>query len=107
MNNAYQKRTVEFQNRIGAAGVDIAIIQDADSIFYLSAFWGYLGMQVGRPTLLAVPSAGNCAIITPSLEAEMAEKMTWVENILEWSDGVDGSGENACRILLVPKDDTQ
>lgn len=103
MNNAYQKRTVEFQNRIGAAGVDIAIIQDADSIFYLSAFWGYLGMQVGRPTLLAVPSAGNCAIITPSLEAEMAEKMTWVENILEWSDGVDGEWRKCLQNIIGSK----
>jgi len=90
MNNACQKRTLEFQDRIAAAGIDAAIIQDADNIFYLSAFRDYLGMQFGRPTLMLVRSAGDCAIITPGLEAEMARKMTWVENILEWSDGVNG-----------------
>jgi Xaa-Pro dipeptidase len=90
MNTAYQKRTTDLQNRLGAADVDIAIIQDSDSVFYLSAFWGYLGMQFGRPTLLAVPSSGDCVIITPSLEAEMAEKMTWIDTIQQWSDGVDG-----------------
>ncbi|BBO78813.1 peptidase [Desulfosarcina widdelii] len=90
MDNAYRKRTVEFQKRLGEAGVDIAIIQDPDSVFYLSAFWGYLGMQFGRPTVLAVPDAGNCTIVTPSLEAEMAEKMSWIDTICQWSDGIDG-----------------
>lgn len=90
MNNAYEKRTVEFQNRIADAGIDVAIIQDVDNIYYLSAFRDYLGMQFGRPTLMVVHGVGDCAIITPSLEAEMAQKMTWVENIMEWSDGVNG-----------------
>jgi Xaa-Pro aminopeptidase len=103
MNNAYKKRTVEFQHRIAAAGIDIAIIQDADSIYYLSAFWGYLGMQFGRPTLLAVPSADDCVIITPSLEAEMAQKMTWIENILEWSDGVNGEWRKCLKTIIGSK----
>jgi Xaa-Pro dipeptidase len=90
MNSIYQNRMREFQKRIGAEGVDIAILQDSDTIFYLSAFWGYLGMHFGRPTLLIVPSAGDCAILTPSLEAEMARQMTWIPHILEWSDGLDG-----------------
>lgn len=90
MHSTYQNRTIEFQNRIAAAGIDIAIIQDVDNIYYLSAFRDYLGMQFGRPTLMVVPDSGDCAIITPGLEAEMAQKMTWVENVLEWSDGVNG-----------------
>lgn len=102
MNSANQKRTVEFQDRIAAAGVDVAIIQDIDSIFYLSAFWGYLGMQFGRPTLMAVPNTGDCTIITPSLEAEMAQKMTWVENILEWSDGVNGEWRKCLQNIFMP-----
>jgi Xaa-Pro aminopeptidase len=71
-------------------GVDAGVIFDADNIYYLSAYWGYLGIQFGRPTLLVIPNEGNCSIITPSLEAEMARKMTWIEDIKEWSDGVDG-----------------
>ncbi len=90
MNDAFQKRTIAFQSRLLEAGVDAGVIFDADNIYYLSAYWGYLGMQFGRPTLLVIPSEGNCSIITPSLEAEMARKMTWMENIVEWSDGVNG-----------------
>lgn len=103
MNNAYKKRTDELQKRIATAGVDIAIIQDIDNIYYLSAFWGYLGMQFGRPTLMVVPDSGDSAIITPSLEAEMAQKMTWVENILEWSDGVDGEWRKCLQEIIHTK----
>jgi Xaa-Pro aminopeptidase len=90
MNEAFQKRTIAFQSRLVEVGVDAGVIFDADNIYYLSAYWGYLGMQFGRPTLLVIPNEGNCSIITPSLEAEMARKMTWMEDIKEWSDGVDG-----------------
>jgi len=89
MNQVFQKRTRAFQSRLVEAGVDAGVIFDADNIYYLSAYWGYLGMQFGRPTLLVIPNEDNCSIITPSLEAEMARKMTWIEDIKEWSDGVD------------------
>ena len=87
---AFQMRTNAFQNHLVEAGVDASVIFDADNIYYLSAYWGYLGMQFGRPTLLVIPNVGNCSIITPGLEAEMAHKMTWIEDIKEWSDGIDG-----------------
>jgi len=103
MNNVYQKRTVEFQARLVAAGIDMAVIQDIDNIYYLSAFHDYLGMQFGRPTLMVVPNVGDCAIITPSLEAEMARKMTWVENILEWSDGVNGEWRKCLQDIFSSK----
>ena len=90
MNEAFQKRTIAFQSRLVEVGVDAGVIFDADNIYYLSAYWGYLGMQFGRPTLLVIPNEGDCSIITPGLEAEMARKMTWIEDIKEWSDGVDG-----------------
>jgi Xaa-Pro dipeptidase len=90
MNEAFQKRTIAFQSRLVEVGVDAGVIYDTDNIYYLSAYWGYLGIQFGRPTLLAIPNEGDCSIITPSLEAEMARKMTWIEDIKEWSDGVGG-----------------
>jgi len=95
MNDAHQQRTTAFQDHLAEIGVDASVIFDADNIYYLSAYWGYLGMQFGRPTLLVVPSEGNCSIVTPSLEAEMARKMTWIEDIREWSDGVNGEWQ-AC-----------
>ena len=103
MNEAFQKRTIAFQRRLVEAGVDTVIIFDADNIYYLSAYWGYLGIQFGRPTLLVVPNEGNCSIVTPSLEAEMARKMTWMEDIKEWSDGVDGEWRSCLNTIFKNK----
>lgn len=90
MSISYEQRTRDFQARLADEGVDLAVIHDEDNLFYLSAYWGYLSMQFGRPTLLVVPKSGECTVITPSLEAEMARKMTWVDHVVEWSDGVGG-----------------
>lgn len=97
---SFEKRTREFQARLADEGIDVAVIHDPDNIFYLSAYWGYLSMQFGRPTLLVVPRSGECTIITPSLEAEMGRKMTWVEDVMEWSDGVDGEWVTCLQRLL-------
>ena len=60
MNEAFQKRTIAFQSRLVEVGVDAGVIFDTDNIYYLSAYWGYLGIQFGRPTLLVIPNEGNC-----------------------------------------------
>ena len=90
MDQAHQKRTASFQEHLASKEIDAAIIFDADNIYYLTAYWGYLGLQFGRPTLTIVPGQGESSIITPGLEAEMARKMTWIQDIREWSDGIDG-----------------
>jgi Xaa-Pro aminopeptidase len=68
----------------------MAFIEDADNIYYLSGYWGYLAMDFGRPTILIVPQSGSPTLITPGLEAEMARAMTWIADIREWTDGVGG-----------------
>ena len=90
MANLFQQHTLEFQRRIADEKIDGALIYDPDNIYYLSAYWGYLGMQFGRPTMVFVPRSGDCTIITPGLEAEMARAMSWIEDIREWTDGIDG-----------------
>jgi Xaa-Pro aminopeptidase len=90
MQNLYKKRIVDFQTRISDESIDLAIIEDPDNLYYLSGFWGYLGMDFGRPTILVVPAAGAPTLITPGLEAEMAANMSWIENIREWTDGIGG-----------------
>jgi Xaa-Pro aminopeptidase len=90
MQTSYSKRAQEFQRRISDEKIDLAFIYDPDNIYYLSAYWGYLGMEFGRPTLMIVPRFGSCSLITPGLESEMARKMTWIEDIREWTDGVGG-----------------
>lgn len=103
MANLFQQHTLEFQRRIADENIDGALIYDPDNIYYLSAYWGYLGMQFGRPTMLFVPRSGDCTIITPSLEAEMARAMTWVEDMREWTDGIGGEWFAHLRDLLSGK----
>ena len=90
MLELHQKRIMEFQSRMANQDINLAVIHDLDNIYYLSGFWGYLGMDFGRPILLIIPRTGTPTLITPGLEAEMAAKMTGIENIWEWTDGVGG-----------------
>jgi Xaa-Pro aminopeptidase len=90
MQNLQKKRVIEFQRRIAEEDIDLAVIHDPDNIYFLSGFWGYLGMDFGRPTILVIPRSGAPTLITPGLEAEMAANMTWIEDIREWTDGIDG-----------------
>ncbi|MCP4628383.1 MAG: aminopeptidase P family protein [bacterium] len=90
MQDLQKKRVIELQTRIADEDIDLAVIQDPDSIYFLSGFWGYLGMEFGRPTLLIIPRTGSPALITPGLEAEMAANMTWIQDVRQWTDGVAG-----------------
>jgi Xaa-Pro aminopeptidase len=80
-------RTLEFQRRLQDEGLDLALITDEDSIAYLAGFWGYLGVEFGRPTFLLVPKDGQPSVITPLMESEMVAEMTWVEDVRPWEDG--------------------
>ncbi len=84
----FQNRTEELQGRLKDRGIDVLIISNADSIYYYSAYWGDLGLEFGRPTLLVVASDGDVTLITPESESLMANAMTWVGNIDLYSDGV-------------------
>ncbi|MGD9287407.1 MAG: aminopeptidase P family N-terminal domain-containing protein, partial [Desulfobacterales bacterium] len=76
MHDLFKERILEFQKRIADEGVDLAVIDDPDSIYFLTGFWGYLGMDFGRPTILVIPATGAPTLITPAPEAEMAASMT-------------------------------
>jgi Xaa-Pro aminopeptidase len=80
--------------------VDVMLLSDADSIYYVSGYWGYLGVEFGRPTLLVVPRVGDCTIITPLMESGMASNMTWIQDIRKWEDGIDGEWMSLLRELL-------
>jgi Xaa-Pro aminopeptidase len=90
MHEQFIRRAVELQRRMADEGVDLLILTDPDSIYYASGYWGYLGLEFGRPTMVVVPRAGELAVITPKMEAEMARNMTWIETVEEWMDGEDG-----------------
>lgn len=100
MHDLQKKRVIEFQTRLADENIDLAVIHDPDNIYFLAGFWGYLGMDFGRPTILAIPRTGSPTLITPSLEAEMAANMSWVDDIREWTDGVGGEWQTLLDNLL-------
>ena len=100
MHGAFEKRTAGFQHRLADAGIDIALVTDPDTIYYLSGVFGYLGVEFGRPTVLVVPRDGAPTLITPLMEAEMVSALTWVGDVRPWADGIDGEwGTHLCDLI--------
>jgi Xaa-Pro dipeptidase len=96
----HQARTRELQRRLGDAKLDAFVSDDADTIYYFSGFWGYLAMEFGRATILVVPRTGEPTLITPAMEAEMARSFSWIADVREWADGVDGEWGGTLEKLL-------
>lgn len=91
-----RQRTHDLQTRMRDEFIPLAIFTDESSIAYLAGFWGYLGIEFGRPTMLVVPADAPPTIITPLMESEMVSAMTWVESIVSWED----SGQRSWHRLL-------
>ena len=81
-----KNRTLILQRKMQSLGIEKAVFTDESSIAYLAGFWGYLGIEFGRPTLLIVDAQDAPTIITPLMESEMVGAMTWVENVQTWED---------------------
>ena len=79
-------RTLTLQQRMRDEGIERAVFTDESSIAYLAGFWGYLGIEFGRPTMLVVHASESPVVITPLMESEMVSAMTWVEDIQVWED---------------------
>ncbi|MBS9715811.1 M24 family metallopeptidase [Pseudohalocynthiibacter aestuariivivens] len=79
-------RTRDLQARMKDMGIRKAVFTDESSIAYLAGFWGYLGIEFGRPTMLVVDADEAPVVITPLMESEMVGAMTWVEDIRVWED---------------------
>ncbi|MFT5504170.1 MAG: Xaa-Pro dipeptidase [Gammaproteobacteria bacterium] len=43
------------QSHTDVAKIDLAIITDDDSVYYLTGYYDYLHMEFGRPTILIIP----------------------------------------------------
>lgn len=95
-----RRHTAVLQEAMGDQGVDLAVLADEDTIAYFGGFWGYLGVEYGRPTLMLVPRDDEPVVITPLMESEMVASMTWVEDVRAWEDGGDNRWENVLRNLL-------
>jgi Xaa-Pro aminopeptidase len=81
-----ETRTVQLQERMKEQGIRKAVFTDESSIAYLAGFWGYLGVEFGRPTMLVVSADEEPIVITPLMESEMVSEMTWVADIRVWED---------------------
>lgn len=79
-------RTLSLQARMRDMGIRRAVFTDESSIAYLAGFWGYLGIEFGRPTMLVVDAEEAPVVITPLMESEMVTAMTWVEDVRTWED---------------------
>ena len=89
-----RRRTSTFQDRLAGAGVELAILTDESSIAYLAGFWGYLGVEFGRPTFLVLRPDRAPVVLTPLMESEMVGAMTWVEDVRTWNDEGPGRWEH-------------
>jgi Xaa-Pro aminopeptidase len=100
MIEVYKQRALELQRRMADERIDLFVISDPDSVHYFSGFWGYLGMEFGRPTLLLIRRGDEPVLVTPAMEGEMAGALSWVADRREWMDGVDGEWMAHLRGLL-------
>jgi len=99
-DDQFRARATQLQERLAAAGVALALITDEDSVYYFSSYHGYLHMDFGRPTILAVPADGDCVIVTPDMELEMAGNMSWIADIRGWQDGLGDEWRGPLGALL-------
>lgn len=79
-------RTLALQANMKRLGIQRAVFTDESSIAYLAGFWGYLGIEFGRPSMLVVNADEAPIVITPLMESEMVAAMTWVEDVRTWED---------------------
>ncbi len=79
-------RTLNLQARMRDLRIERAVFTDESSIAYLAGFWGYLGIEFGRPTMLVVHATDAPVVVTPLMESEMVAEMTWVEDVRTWED---------------------
>ena len=81
-----KQRTENLQARMAELGISRALFTDESSIAYLAGFWGYLGIEFGRPSMLLVSVDADPVVITPLMESEMVAAMTWVTDVRTWED---------------------
>ncbi|MGH6953606.1 MAG: M24 family metallopeptidase [Alphaproteobacteria bacterium] len=100
MREAQMKRTQELQRRMADERMDAVLLANPDSIYYFAGYCDYAGVEIGRPTLVFLPRDGAPVLITPKMEAEMGRNMSWIADVREWVDGVDGEWTTPLKAVL-------
>jgi Xaa-Pro dipeptidase len=95
-----RQRTFELRNRMSERGIAAALLTDQSSIAYYAGFWGYLGVEFGRPTFLLVHCEDDPVVITPLMESEMVDAMTWIADIRTYEDAGNNTWPGVLRAAL-------
>ena len=83
----FTARMDDLRKRLADNDIDVALITDDDNVYYLTGYYDYLHMEFGRPTILVVPRDGDSLLITPVIDAVMAETAAQVDRVSTWNDG--------------------
>ena len=86
-NTVFSRRLKKFAEHLKDTGIDVALITDDDSVYYLTGYYDYLHMEFGRPTILVVKNDGESLLITPTIDLVMAEAAAQVDRVAAWNDG--------------------
>jgi Xaa-Pro aminopeptidase len=100
MSDLFRRRTAALLERMGDEDLDLVLLAHPDSVYYFTGYWGDLGVEFGRPTVVALPRDGVPTIITAAMETEMARALTWVEDVLGYADGIGGEWRDPLQALL-------
>jgi len=84
----FEQHLQQLRAQLAAAGIDVAVISDDDSVYYYSGYYDYLHMEFGRPTLLLVARDGPSLLITPAIDQKMALEHARVDRVEPWNDGL-------------------
>ena len=85
----FKKNLEKLKQDLRKNNIDLAIITDDDSIYYLTGYFDFLHMSFGRPSILLVPKDADTVLITPLIDAHLIKKNCPVDKIITWNDGVD------------------
>jgi len=85
----FKKNLEKLKQDLRKNNIDLAIITDDDSIYYLTGYFDFLHMSFGRPTILLVPKDADTLLITPLIDAHLVKENCPVDKIITWNDGVD------------------
>ena len=83
----FEKRLCDLRARLDQAGMEVGVVTDEDSVYYLTGYYDYLHMEFGRPTILLVPVDGESLLITPMIDLNTARATAMVDQIEAWNDG--------------------
>jgi creatinase len=79
-----QRRVKTLRAVMADQGIVCAVLTSVHNIMYLSGFWH--GQPYGRHCVVVVPSSGDCAIVSPRMEAGRARDFTWIRDLRVYTD---------------------